>query len=44
MSDIVNGAKSLRMALQCFLSVLSDSVQDTAYSPEDYSPAWEAIT
>lgn len=28
MSDIVNGAKSIRMALQYFLSVLSDSVQD----------------
>lgn len=28
MSDIVNGAKSLRMALQYFLSALSDSVQD----------------
>lgn len=28
MSDIVNGAKSIRMALQCFLSILSDSVQD----------------
>lgn len=28
MSDIVNGAKSIRMALQLFLSVLSDSVLD----------------
>lgn len=28
MSDIVNGAKSIRMALQYFLSTLSDSVQD----------------
>ena len=28
MSDIVNGEKSLRMALQYFLSILSDSVQD----------------
>lgn len=28
MSDIVKGAKSLRMALQYFLSALSDSVQD----------------
>lgn len=28
MSDIASGAKSIRMALQYFLSVLSDSVQD----------------
>ena len=28
MSDIVNGAKSLRMAMQYFLSALSDSVLD----------------
>lgn len=43
MSDIVSGAKSIRMALQHFLSILSDSVQDTAYSPADYAPAWEDI-
>ena len=41
MSDIVSGAKSIRMAMQYFLSTLSDSVQDTAYSPEDFPGAWE---
>ena len=43
MSDIVNGAKSIRMALRYFLSALLDSVQDTAYSPADYAPAWEKV-
>lgn len=43
MSDIASGAKSIRMALQYFLSTLSDSVQDTAHSPADYPPAWEDV-
>lgn len=43
MSDIVNGAKSIRMTLQYFLSALSDSVQDTAYNPADYAPAWKKV-